>query len=132
MRIGDGLIGPVHVLRLEVGNVTLRSAKMPAQLVKVASFRVFLPLKDESVFLDSDGALGLEANLRPEALGHERPGQPVHRKAKVVWFPQMDIGADGAGLEAGKKLLRLSLDDHTIANQVQCRLLCGPPPAILG
>src|SRR5439155_495118 len=103
-RVSDGLVGPVHALRLEVGNVTLRPAKMPAQLVKVAAFRVFLPLNDELVFLDSDGALWLETNFRPKTLGNEWPGKPVHRKAKIVKFPQMDIGADRAGLEAAKKL----------------------------
>src|SRR5438876_1278283 len=44
----------------------------------------------------------------------------------------MDIGADRAGLEAGKKLLRLSLDDDAISNPVQRGLLCSPAPAILG
>jgi len=44
----------------------------------------------------------------------------------------MDIGADRAGLEAAKKLLRLSLDDDAISNPVPCGLLCGPAPAILG
>lgn len=63
------------------------------------------------MFLDSDGALWLETNFRPEALGNERSWKPVHRKTKVVKFLQMDIGADSARLEAGKKLLRLSLDN---------------------
>jgi len=44
----------------------------------------------------------------------------------------MDIRADRARLEAGKQLLRLSLDNDAIANPVQCGLLCGPAPAILG
>src|SRR5216683_466551 len=84
------------------------------------------------MFLDGDGGLRLEANFGPKALVNKRPRKPVHRETKVVKFPQMDIGADRAGLEAAKKLLRLSLDDDAISNPVPCGLLCGPAPAILG
>ena len=44
----------------------------------------------------------------------------------------MDIAADRARLEAGKKLLRLSLDDDAVSNPIQCGFLCGTAPAILG
>ncbi len=72
--------------QFDLGNVTLRAAKMPAQLIKVAPFRVLLPLNDQLVFLNSEGAFWLETNFRPETFGNERPGKPVHRKAKVVKF----------------------------------------------
>src|SRR6266567_3687228 len=105
---------------------------MPTQLVEVASFRVLFTLNDELMFLEGDCSLWLKANFRPKAPGNERPGKPIHRQAKVVEFPQVDIGADCARLEAGKQMLRLRFDNYTAANQVQCRFLCRPPPAILG
>jgi len=71
--IGNGLVGPVNVVRLEVGNVGLRTAKMPAQFVEAAPLRVLFPFDDKLMFLAGDGALVLEANFRPEALGNERP-----------------------------------------------------------
>src|SRR6266542_2223105 len=105
---------------------------MPAQFVEVVPFRVLLALDDELMFVEGDRALWLKANFRPKALGNQRPGKPVHREAKVVKFSQVDVGADRSRLEAGEKLLGLSLDNDAVANQVQCRLLCGPAPAILG
>jgi len=78
-RIGDGLVGPIYVLRFEIGDVALRSAEMPAQLVEIAPLLVLFPLDDELVFLDRDGPFRLEANFRPEAFGNKRPGKPVHR-----------------------------------------------------
>ena len=54
--VGDGLVGPVNVLRLEIGDVGLRTAEMPAQFVEAAPLRVLLPLDDELMFLAGDGA----------------------------------------------------------------------------
>ena len=48
--VGDGLVGPVNVLRLEIGDVGLRTAEMPAQFVKAAALRVLFPLNDELMF----------------------------------------------------------------------------------
>src|SRR5438105_4368845 len=130
--VSDRLIGPVNVFRLEVGNVALRTAKMPAQFVEIAPLRVFLLLDDEKVFLDGDGAFGPKAHLRPKPFRNDRPGKPVHRETKIVELAQVDIGADGARFEAGQKVLRLSLNNHAIANQVQSSLLRGAAPAIPG
>ena len=101
-RVGDGLVGPVNVLRLEIGDVGLRTAEMPAQFVKTATLRVLLAFNDELMFLKRDGALGLKFDFRPKPLGNERPRQPVHRKAEIVQFPQMNVRADRARLEAGE------------------------------
>src|ERR1700742_1155687 len=72
-RVSDGLIGPVNVLGFKVSNVTLRAAEMPAQLIKVAPFRVLFPSDHQLVFLKGDGAFWLEPNFRPETFGNERP-----------------------------------------------------------
>jgi hypothetical protein len=72
--VGDGLVGPINVLRLEIGNVGMRPSKMPAQFVKAATLRVLLALNDELMLLKRDGALGLKFDFRPEPLGNERPG----------------------------------------------------------
>jgi hypothetical protein len=72
-RIGDGLVGPVNVPRLEICDIGLITTEVPAQLVEPAPLRVFLPLKNELMFFAGDGAFVLEAHFRPEALGNERP-----------------------------------------------------------
>ncbi len=36
-------VGPIHILRVEVGHVTLRTAQVPAEVVKPAPLRVALP-----------------------------------------------------------------------------------------
>ena len=111
-RIGDGLVGPVNVLRLEIGDVGLRTAEMPAQFVETAPLRVFLPPDDELMFITGDATFVLEAHFRPEALGNERPRQPVHRDAKVMEFPQVNIRADRTRLEAGEQMLGLGFQNH--------------------
>lgn len=76
--VSNGLVGPVNVLRLEIGDVGLRTAEMPAQFVEPAPFRVLFPPNDELMFFAGDGASFLEAHFRPETLGNNRPRQPVH------------------------------------------------------
>jgi len=115
-RVGDGLVGPVNVLRLEIGDVGLRTAKMPAQFVEPAPLRVLFPPNDELMFFAGDGASFLEAHFRPEALGNNRPRQPVHGKAEVMKFPQVDIRADRARLEAGEQMLALRFKNDAMAN----------------
>ena len=129
-RVGDGLIRPLHILRLEVGNVTLRPAEMPAQFVEIAPLRVFLPLDDEFVLLNSNGPFRLETDFRPKTLRNDRPRQLVHRNAEVVQFPQMNIRADRARLERSEQMFGLRLDDDTIANQVQRLFFRRALPAI--
>ena len=105
---------------------------MPAQFVETAPLQVFLPFEDEQMLRSRDGTFGLKFNFRPEALGNERPRQPVHRDAEVVQFPQVNIRADRARLEGGEQVLRLRLNDDTMAYEVQGGFFCGPPPAVLG
>src|SRR5438552_2307364 len=107
--VSDCLIRPVNVVRLETGNVALRSAKIPAQLIIAAPLRIFLPLNDQSMFLSRDSASRLKSHLRPETFGNKRPGKPIHRKAEVVELAQMHVGTDRSRLEAGKKLFSLGL-----------------------
>jgi hypothetical protein len=130
-RIGNRPVGEVNILCFQVRDVGLGPAQMPAQFVKAPSLRVSFTSNDEEMFVHGDRSFGLVADFRPEAFRNERPGKPVHRETKVVKFPQMNVSADRSRLETGEKLLRLSLDNDTVANQVQCRLLCGTAPAIL-
>jgi len=67
------LIRPSNVFGLEVGDVALRPAKMPARFVEVAPLRVLLPVHDQLEFLERDGPFGLEFDFRPETLRNERP-----------------------------------------------------------
>jgi hypothetical protein len=76
--VGNCLVGPVNVFRLEIGDVGLRTAKMPAQFVEAAPLRVLFALYDELMFFAGNGALVLEAHFRPEAFRNERSRQPVH------------------------------------------------------
>src|ERR1043166_385914 len=131
-RVSNRAVGEVNILCLQVRDVGLRPAEVPAQFVKAPSLLVSFTPNDEEMFFHGDRSFGLVVDFRPEAFRNERPGKPVHRETKVVKFPQMDVSADRSRLETGKKLLRLSLDNDTVANQVQRRLLCGTAPAILG
>src|ERR1700722_15310120 len=38
--VGDGLVGPINVFRLEIRNVGLRATEMPAQFIEAAALRV--------------------------------------------------------------------------------------------
>ena len=100
--VGDCLVWPVNVFRLQIGDVGLRTAEMPAQFVEAPSLRVLFPFDDELMFVAGNSALLLEAHFRPEAFRNERPRQPVHGNAKVVEFPQVNIRADRARLETGE------------------------------
>jgi len=130
--VSDGLVGPVNVLRLEIGDVRLRTAEMPAQFVEAAPLRVLFPPDDELMFFAGDGTPFLEAHFWPETLGNDRPRQPVHGKAEVVEFPKVNIRADRARLEAGEQMLCLCFENDAMANQVQRGLLGCLPPPILG
>ena len=83
------------------------------------------------MFFADDCSLLLEPNLRPEALGNERPRQPVHGKAEVVQFPQVDIGADRARFKTGKQLLGLRLQNDPMTKKVKSLVLGGTLPAVL-
>ena len=76
--IADSLVGPVNVFRLKIGDVGLRTAEMPTQIVEAAPLRVLFPLNDELMFLPGDGSFVFETDFWPKALGNERPGKPVH------------------------------------------------------
>jgi len=82
--VGDGSVAPINILRFQVGDVSLRAAEMPAQLVKAPPLRILFALQDELMLLDGDRSFGLKTNFWPEALGNDRPGQPIHREAEVV------------------------------------------------
>jgi hypothetical protein len=82
-RIGDCLVRLINIVRLEMSDVALRSAEMPAQVVKTASFRTLFTFDDEFMFLNGDGALGLEANFWPQTLGNERQGSQFIERQKL-------------------------------------------------
>src|SRR5689334_10439643 len=105
---------------------------MPAQFVETSPLRILLPPHDELMLVKRDGSFRLKTYFRPQPLRDDRPRQPVHREAEVVKLPQMNIGADRASLEAGKKFFRLCLDNHPATNRVQRLLFGGALPAVLG
>jgi hypothetical protein len=47
-------------------------------------------------------------------------------------FPQVNIRADRARLEAGEQMLGLGFQNHAMTDMVQRGLFGRPPPAILG
>ena len=122
----------MNVFPFKVGDVGLRTAKMPAQLVKAAPLRILLPFNDELMLLEGDGAFRLETNFLPQSLRDDRPRQPVHRQAEFMNLTQMNIRADRSRFEARKEFLRLRLDDHATSDRIQCLLSGSPLPAILG
>jgi hypothetical protein len=132
IRIGGASPFTLRSLTLiQVGLPPLRAA-MPAQFVEAAALRVFLPLDDELMFVERDGASWLKANFRPKSLRNNRPRQPVHRKTEVVELPKVNIRADRPRLETSEKLFCLRLQNDTGANRIQRLLFGRTHPAILG
>ena len=85
--VSDGLVGPVNVFRLEVGNVGLRTAQMPAQFVKAAPLRVLFPLNDELMFLKRDGASWVEICTSGQSrLGMSGHGSQFIERQKLCSF----------------------------------------------
>ena len=87
------------VFRIQIGDVGLRTAQMPAQLVKVPTFQILFSVHDKLMFLRCDGPFGTELNFRPKPFGNERSRQPTHRQTEVVELSQMDVGTNRADLE---------------------------------
>src|SRR5882724_6966346 len=88
--IGDGVILPVDVLGAQIGNISLRTAQVPAKPVEVPALRVLLAHHDALMLIEGDGPLIFELNFRPEPFGNQWPWQPIHRETKVVEFSQMN------------------------------------------
>ena len=80
-------IAPIDVLRLEIGNVRLRSAQKPRELVKCLSFRIFFAGDDLLMFGQFDSSLLLVFDLRPKFFRQDRPGEPAHANTMIVKFP---------------------------------------------
>ena len=97
---------------------------MPGHFVKGFAFGIVLTLDDTGVFLKGDTALFLEANNRPLALRHDRPGDPSHIEAEVVESPEEDVGGNRSVFNAVEKLLGMRLDED-LGQQGLDRLVLG-------
>ena len=102
---------PVYVLGLQMGQVRLRSAQVPGKLIERLSLGIPLALYNLAMLVRRDGALFLEADNGPLALGHQRPRQPVHIDAEIVQTPEIDVRGDRAGLKYFEHELGRSLGD---------------------
>ena len=58
----------------------------------------------------SDGAFDAIFDFGPLPLLNDGPGQPAHGEHEIVQLAQMDIGADGAGVEYLPKVVGLGFD----------------------
>jgi len=114
--VGNGAIRPINVSSVEVGDVGLRTAEMPAEFIEILALGILLPLDDSLMLHKGDGTFGLELHRRPEALGNDRPRQPVHCQTKIVQLPQVNIRADGSGFQAGEQLLGLRFENDVAAD----------------
>jgi len=95
----DGLARPVNILALQIGDVALTAAQMPAQLIKHFSFEIFFGGDDVLMLLKRDGALGFEFDGRPLAFRQNRGGKPIHVNGEIVHPPQISVHGNFAALQ---------------------------------
>ncbi|PHX70326.1 MAG: hypothetical protein CK548_09645 [Opitutia bacterium] len=84
---------------------------MPGKLIERLPLGIPLALYNLAMLVRRDGALFLEADNGPLALGHQRPRQPVHIDAEIVQTPEIDVRGDRAGLKHFEHELGRSLGD---------------------
>jgi len=107
---------------LQVGDVALGTAQMPAEFIKTFRFAVALTSDDPRVFFGGD---------RPFHLLSDRPGEPVHVQGKIVHSTQEDIRRNRSGLQNAEKVLRARFHDPHIADEVEGMILGGANPVLL-
>ena len=87
----DCSVLPVNVVALQIGDVALARAQMPAQLIKHLPLGVRLGRDDFLMLLKRDGALFFEPNRRPLAFGDDGAGKPVHVEGEILNASQKHV-----------------------------------------
>ena len=83
---------PIHVLGGEFGEVGLRGARVPHQLIIGAALRILLTRDDGFMLALRDGALLFVVHLRPLAAGNDWFREPIHREGEIVQAAQIVVG----------------------------------------
>src|SRR5437773_5405711 len=127
----NGAIGPVDVLALEIGDVALAGAQVPAELIKSLSLGVVLVGEDLLVLLDGDGAFLLENNGWPLSQRNYWTRQPVHIESKIVQLAQMHIRRNRSNPQRIQKVFALRFDQSNWKNPHQRSILGGTFPTLV-
>jgi len=101
----EHLVGPIDVLALELGDVALAGAHMPAELVELLPLRVFLDGDNPLMLVELDGAFCLVLERRLLAAEEDHGGQPIHFQGKRLHPAQEDVGGHGASAQVGLEAL---------------------------
>jgi hypothetical protein len=102
---------------------------VPAQFVKGFVLRVAFPFENLLMLCKRDGPFDLISNRWPLFFGENGPRQPIHIEAKVVQFPQMNVGRHCSRLEHGQEVRGLSFDYNQLANTVECLIPLRSQPS---
>ncbi len=87
----DGMIFPIHVLAFQTSQVALAPTEMPAQLIKLLAFWIFLTADNGLMLVESDRAFFLELDRRPLTFWNDGAGNPIHVEGKIMNAPQKNV-----------------------------------------
>src|SRR5205823_10466129 len=103
-RIANCLLLPIDGFGIEIGNVALGTAQVPAKIVETSAFGVLFAVNYQTVLRQCDGAFLFEMDRRPLLFRNDEPRQPIHVQTKVMQLPQMDIGRKGPFVEHAQEM----------------------------
>jgi hypothetical protein len=126
----NGLRGPVDILGVKRCNVGLGSAQMPAQFIKSPAFWISFPFDNSAVLFERDGPLFAKLYFGPMAADHDRPQEPVHVQREIVYPPEVNVRADGAGIDCFKDVFGLGLHQCEVAERVEGAIFGSRLPTI--
>ncbi len=129
--VGDGPAGPVHVFGVEVGQVALRRAEVPRELVECLPLGVALAFNDAAVLFPRDGAPVFVPDDWPLPFGDQRPRQPVHVHTEIVEAAHMLVGGHAALAHNGQQFLALGLHQRARPQGREGSFFLGALPAFL-
>lgn len=96
----------IEVFGVKVGEIRLRAAQEPAQLVEIPALRVALPGNDAAVLVPPDGVGFLVLHLGEFLFRPDRHRQPAPVQGVVLVAPQVDVGGGAAGAQRGHEIIR--------------------------
>jgi len=123
------LVRPVDVLGVKKGDVRLRSAGKPSELVEGAPLGVFLGGDDHAVLVLRDRPLFFKRKSRPHAPGNNGARKPVHSNRKIVDAPKVNVRRNFSLLHRAKEVLGAGLKNRKRPDEGKRLVLCRDKPA---
>ena len=110
---------PINIFRLQMGDIALRAANVPAAPEEGVHFRVAFTAENQFVFFPRHRPFFLVVDGRPLSFWHHRPGQPTHVHGEIVKPPEIIVGRNFAVFEHPQKMLRACLDQLPVTNRIE-------------